>query len=90
MRLIKVYRLSTLSAVLASLAVITSASQRTPLLTNKGELSEIKQEQLSLSSNHTLCPPPLAKRVEKDDLVLMETGQGWTERTYFRGSYFLF
>ena len=78
MRLINVCHLPALSAILASLIVIASASQRTPLLDRKGEYPEVKQEQLSLSSDDTLWPPPLAKRLDITDLVSKDIGQGWT------------
>lgn len=64
MRLINVCHLPALSAVLASLIF-----SRDP---------EVKGEQLSLSSEDILWPPPLAKRVDINNLVSKELGQGWT------------
>lgn len=78
MRLMNVCHLSALSAVLASLIVISSAGPRTPLHTRKGEYPEVKREQPSLSSDETLWPRPLAERADINDLVSKELGQGWT------------
>lgn len=77
MRLINVCPVSALSAVLAFLTVISSATPHTPLLTRKGDDVETKREQVSLSSDGTLGPRPLAKRVDINDLVSTELGQ-WT------------
>lgn len=78
MRLINVCHLSALPAVLASVIVITSTAPRTPLLTRRGDDLEVEQQQLSLAPDGTVAPHPLVKRVDINDLVSKEIGQGWT------------
>ncbi len=75
-RPINVCHLLALSTVLAILTVITSATSRTPLLTKEVYDLEVKQEQLPLLSDRTLGPRQLAKRIDINNLVSKELGQG--------------
>lgn len=78
MRLINVCPLWALSAILTFLTVISSASPHTPLRTRTGDGLELKRELMSLSSDGTLRPRPLAERVDINDLKSKELDQGWT------------